>query len=596
MTQSAPIDPDLLAAKAPKNTNKDRSIRCQFEDEEETEDEGETAEDRAEKAENRRHQKMVESIQNLRLAASVEHVKAGRPEQALKSIISINPRQGRSSTRRSVDPKAMREKATSRKSSGQYEDRDHPDKEVKSRYVAMTPRSTERTETGAAAPSYEMLTNTELWEAIENCTEGEQVVPAGWDDFLHLIDQKEGKQVTPWEACGLKVVPNQGNAPYKYANLRSYDGEGEDFNEYLTELLSIGSAEGWTPLQSGVVLRTQLRGKALRIADTLEPPITRYNIYALMRQLFGYGLPLKFQIQIFKDKFRVLEQQAHQTLQDWGLEVLEKGNQAYLTDHVKKEDKMLDKFIQNMTDKQLGRMCAGERLSGRIKTLPEMIRYATQVNLEAQVAEENVSSKSTYQLRSCDRVFMPQTTDYQVSLPRQEPRPSNRATAPDNRQQLVRGMKAAVDAQPRQFHERMRKDLKTQGHVEEKREAATEPMAFCPGACWKCGRKGHKFRECAVIKSGLVGFVTASCRAPGETEATPCVCPCVKHAIPLTQEELSAKCNELTDRYAREGTVHLVMGTGIQEPVTEKPKSSHAELKKDLKKKKPGRDQPPKPR
>ena len=237
-----------------------------------------------------------------------------------------------------------------------------------------------------------------------------------------------------------------------------------------------------------------------------------------------------------------------------------------------------------------------------------MIKYATQVNLESQTVEENVSSKSTYQLRSCDRVFAPQTTDYQVSLPRQDPKPSTEVTEADYHQQMARGLKETVAVQPRRFHERMRRDLKKEGHTDERREAQTEPMPFCPGVCWKCGRKGHRFRECSQVQRGVVGFVTATCRAPGSSEATPCACPCMKHAIALTQGEFSGKCDALTDRYVREGAVNPSTGVGIQETsqarketsgekiMIDKPKSDHVELKKDLKKKKHGRDQPPKPR
>jgi len=496
---------------------------------------------------------LADAIEEGRKSAMRLHVREGETAKALAGLMNLNPRKSRNAEKPVVDHKTMLLKATHRRSSAIYnpkgrmarpKDEDHdttvntvvhwPNDKNLETTMNTSVASNVAPKAGEVVVSFDVLSPTDLWEEIRLTPEHVECTPSGWDEFLSLVDQNGEHARAPWDAAGLSSRIGSEGTKAILKGLEYYAGEqdgGEEFSDYLAMLVHRGCSERWSTLQLGVVLRTMLKGKALALSNSIEPPVNRYNIFALMVTLFGFGRSLKKQVKVFKERFRAMKQEAHETLQQWGLRVLEAGNNAFLANKAKKVEETMDKFIEQMRDRELARTCASVRELGHIKTLTELIKHAQNVD---SADGGQASRVPNYDLTLVNKLF---SKDSQEG--------SEMATESD--------LERVVKQTDSRHQGKLRNGLKQLGIKAVNKYSDSNPSPDCKGNCFRCGRVGHRARYCsAPSKDGQVGYITASCYGTGSSSYTPCSCKCEKHIIYLTKAELLETASDLFRKLERD--------------------------------------------
>ena len=191
----------------------------------------------------------------------------------------------------------------------------------------------------------------------------------------------------------------------------------------------------------------------------------------------------------------------------------------------------MDKFIEQMRDRELARTCASVRELGQIKTLTALIKHAQNVDSADGGQATRVPS---YDLSLVNKMFPKGSQDG-----------SEVATAND----LERLVKQ-ID--PR-HQGKLRNSLKQLGIKAVSKFADSNPSPDCNGNCFRCGRFGHFARHCLVpSENGEVGYISASCFGTGSSSYTPCSCKCEKHIVYLTKSELIDTARDLFQRFEKD--------------------------------------------
>ena len=249
--------------------------------------------------------------------------------------------------------------------------------------------------------------------------------------------------------------------PRRSLNIKmpSYNG-GTDFEEYLTQFISICEFQDWNDDEAAILLLSKLEGNALSVAAALDDQSLRSLVFHLRRQFS------QDQEEVATLKLYGRNQKSDETFENLSLDIKRLTKKAYAGTDDRTRDRLArDAFVNAVADESIREKLRDRNPGSLADAVREAICFAANKELEKGRMK--------------------------VVTPKSKSEKSELQQLKEQVRQLEIGAEQPAKPQKKPGQNFKRKD---RGQPSGSQSRSKTPRD--PPSCWRCAQKGHLSRWC----------------------------------------------------------------------------------------------------